>query len=151
MTERNLLIVLHVLGASVWVGGHLVLATTVLPRALREDAPQVIKNFEEAFERIGVPALLLQIATGLRLASLYAPPSRWFTLDDHAGRHIALKLGCLLATVALAAHARLSIIPRLAPGAPLRQLGAHIVLVTVLAVTFALLGVSLRFGGLFAG
>ena len=29
-------IFLHVLAATVWTGGHLVLATTVLPRALRE-------------------------------------------------------------------------------------------------------------------
>lgn len=148
MIERNLLIVLHVLGASVWVGGHLVLATTILPRALRDDDAGAIQSFEQAFERIGIPALIVQVLTGLRLATFYAPMSRWFSLDEHAPRHIALKLGCLAATLVLAAHARLSIVPRLAPGAPLRKLAAHIVLVTLLAVTFAIVGVSLRVGGL---
>jgi putative copper export protein len=146
--ERNLLIVLHVLGASVWVGGHLVLATTILPRALRDDDPTAIQSFEQAFERIGVPALLLQVATGLRLAAFYAPPSRWLSFDDHASRHVALKLGCLAATIALAAHARISLVPRLSSGAPLRNLAGHIVLVTLLAVAFAVVGVSLRVGGL---
>ena len=148
MIERNLLIVLHVLGASVWVGGHLVLATTILPRALRDDDPASIQSFEQAFERIGVPALLLQVATGLRLATFYAPPSRWLSFEDHAPRHITLKLLCLAATIALAAHARISLVPRLSSGAPLRKLAGHIVLVTLLAVTFAVVGVSLRVGGL---
>jgi putative copper export protein len=146
--EKSLLIVLHVLGASVWVGGHLVLATTILPRALKEDDPIPIQRFEQAFERIGIPALLVQVATGLRLASFYAPPSKWFALDEHAPRHIAIKLACLAATIALAAHARISLVPKLSSGAPLKSLAGHIVFVTLLAVTFAVVGVSLRVGGL---
>lgn len=146
--ERNLLIILHILGASVWVGGHLVLAATILPRALREDDPITIQNFEQAFERIGIPALVLQVATGLRLAMFYAPPSQWFSFEGHGPRHVALKLACLAATIGLAAHARLSLVPKLSAGAPLRKLAAHIVLVTLLAITFAVLGVSLRVGGL---
>ena len=40
---RALLLTLHILGACVWTGGHLVLAITVLPRALaRRDAHIVI-------------------------------------------------------------------------------------------------------------
>ncbi|MBK7271345.1 MAG: hypothetical protein IPI07_18095 [Flavobacteriales bacterium] len=31
-----LVLVLHLLGAAVWVGGHLVLSLTVLPGALRD-------------------------------------------------------------------------------------------------------------------
>ena len=148
MIERNLLVVLHVVGASVWVGGHLVLATTILPGALRSDDPRPIQAFEQAFERIGIPALLLQVVTGLRLATLWAPPSRWFSFDDHGSRHVGLKLACLAATVALAVHARVSLVPRLAAGAPLRKLAAHIVLVTLLAVAFLVVGVGLRVGGL---
>ena len=35
MLTYFLLLCLHVLGACVWVGGHLVLATRILPRAVR--------------------------------------------------------------------------------------------------------------------
>ncbi|MGZ3419211.1 MAG: CopD family protein [Polyangiales bacterium] len=147
--ERPLLILLHVLGASVWIGGHLVLALSVLPRALRERDVTHIRSYEAAFERVGIPALLIQVATGLRLASLYAPPSKWLGFHDHVSRHLTLKLLALACTVALATHARLSLIPKLEshPEA-LRPLAYHIALVTLLAVAFALVGVSFRVGGL---
>ena len=49
----RILIALHLVGASVWIGGHLVLATTILPRALRNRDPSIILDFEKGFERIG--------------------------------------------------------------------------------------------------
>jgi len=149
--ERSILVLLHVLGATVWVGGHLVLALSVLPRALREDTPRRIQEYEEAFERIGIPALLLQVATGLRLAWLYAPPSTWLGFDGHVPKHITLKLLALAATVALAVHARLTLVPKLGAndgGVTLRKLAWHIVAITIVAVFFVLVGVSLRAGGL---
>ncbi|MGH7874191.1 MAG: hypothetical protein ACREQO_18470, partial [Candidatus Binatia bacterium] len=64
----RILVALHLIGASVWIGGHLVLAATILPRALRHRAPTIILDFEKGFERIGLPALVLQVVTGLLLA-----------------------------------------------------------------------------------
>lgn len=58
----------HLLGAAVWTGGHLVLALSVLPKALRERSPQVLRDFEAGFERVGIPALIVQVASGLWLA-----------------------------------------------------------------------------------
>ena len=55
----RLLVVLHLLGATVWVGGHLVLSLVVLPRALRARDASVVAEFESGYERIGLPALLL--------------------------------------------------------------------------------------------
>ena len=66
-------IFLHVLAATVWTGGHLVLATTVLPRALRQRSPQRLLDFEQGYERIGMPALLVQVATGLWMAQQMVP------------------------------------------------------------------------------
>lgn len=65
-------LVLHLLGATVWVGGHLVLLITVLPKALRDRNPHPVLEFEKPFERIGIPALVLQVITGLWLAHRYA-------------------------------------------------------------------------------
>ena len=59
---------------------------------------------------------------------------------------ISLKLACLAATIALAVHARLAIIPRLS-AASLPMLGVHIVAVTVLALAFVWLGLAFRYGG----
>jgi putative copper export protein len=141
------LLVLHVLGASVWAGGHLVLALSVLPRALRERRAAVVTQFEQGFERIGIPALLLQIVSGLWLAYLrVGPPGAWFEASPLA-HVVQLKLAFLAGTVALALHARLKLIPRLTDDT-LRPLAAHIVAVTALAVLFVVAGVFFRVGGI---
>ena len=87
------LIILHLLGASVWVGGHLVLLLSVLPKALRDRDPTVILRFEHPFERIGIPALVLQLITGLLLAHRYVPgilPA--FDFADRIHQVVAIKL-----------------------------------------------------------
>ncbi len=58
------ILALHVLGATIWTGGHLVLAFTVLPRALRARDPAILQDFEQGYERIGIPALLVQLPPG---------------------------------------------------------------------------------------
>ena len=73
----RILLYFHLLGASVWIGGHLVLALGILPGALRRSDVQAIRNFEQVFEKIGLPALLLQVVTGLWLASLWLPHALW--------------------------------------------------------------------------
>ena len=60
-------LVLHVLGATIWTGGHLVLSTSVLPKALARRSPEVLQEFESGFERVGIPALIVQVLTGIWL------------------------------------------------------------------------------------
>jgi len=50
----RLLIILHLLGASVWVGGHLVLSLVVLPRALHARDASIVREFESGYERASV-------------------------------------------------------------------------------------------------
>lgn len=106
------LLFLHLLGAAIWVGGHLVLALGILPGALRRRDPQAIRAFEQVYERIGIPALLLQVVSGLWLASLWLPFDHWFGATPVA-RALQLKLLLLAATAALGVHARLRLIPNL--------------------------------------
>ncbi len=139
---------LHVLGATVWTGGHLVLATTILPAALRARDPAILLGFEQRYEKIGMPALLLQVATGLWLAAQRVPDlAAWFAPGTPAQRSVALKLGLLALTVALAASARLRLIPHLTPER-LPQLAVHVILVTLASVGFVLAGLSFRLGGI---
>ena len=49
------MLLLHILAATIWTGGHLVLALTVLPRVMRERSPSKLLEFESAYERIGIP------------------------------------------------------------------------------------------------
>ncbi|MCU0755932.1 MAG: CopD family protein [Xanthomonadales bacterium] len=139
---------LHVLGATVWTGGHLVLALGVLPGALKVRDPALLLAFEQRYEGVGLPALLLQVATGLWLALQRAPEwSNWLTPDSTAERAVTLKLATLLATVTLAASARFFVLPELT-ARRLPLMAAHILGVTVLSVVFVVLGVSFRRGGI---
>lgn len=142
----GILLLLHVLAATVWTGGHLVLALAVLPRVLREKSPAELLRFESAYERIGIPAMLVQVATGIWLAYRMVPDvSQWAAFANPLARLVGIKLILLAVTVALAADARLRIIPNLSAG-NLTSLAWHIVPVTVLSVLFVVVGVSFRTG-----
>lgn len=142
----GLLILFHVLGATVWTGGHLVLAVTILPRVLKERSPSELLRFESAYERIGLPALLIQVGTGLWLAYQRIPSvSRWFDLDDPIARLVGAKVLLLAITIAFAVDARLRIIPRLS-AENLTALAWHIIPVAVISVLFVVVGISFRTG-----
>ncbi len=147
VVSAKLLIVLHLLGACIWTGGHLVLALAVLPRALRERSPDVIREFESGFERLGIPALLVQVLTGVLLTSRFFPDLRQLlALDSPVAIYVVAKLGLLLLTVMLALHARLRIIPTLSRET-LPKLAWHIRAVTLTAVLFVVFGAGIHFGG----
>ena len=138
---------LHVLGATIWTGGHLVLALAWLPRVLRERSPEQLLRFEQGYERIGMPALVVQVVTGVWMAWQMVPSvGAWLSPETPVARAIALKLGLLALTALIAAHARLRVIPRLT-AATLPLMAWHVAAVTLISVAFVAVGVSLRFGG----
>jgi len=146
MTVYGAILLLHILGATIWAGGHLVLAVTILPRVLREREPARLLEFESAYERIGMPALVVQVATGLWLAHRMVPePGRWLAFDDPVASLVGVKLLLLATTVAFALDARLRLIPRLSER-NLVALAWHIVPVTVVSVLFVIVGVAFRTG-----
>lgn len=141
------ILLLHLLGATVWTGGHLVLALGILPRALKARDPERLLAFERVYEKLGLPALLIQVVTGLWLAARLLPPGEWFA-GSGLGRLIIVKLLLLLATAALALHARLRLIPGLT-AARLPLLAWHVAGVTTFSVLFVATGAAFRTGGFF--
>ena len=140
------ILLLHILAATVWTGGHLVLALAILPRVLRERAPAKLLEFESAYERIGIPALVVQVVTGLWLAHRLVPElGRWLAFDDPVASLVGAKLLLLAVTVGFALDARLRLIPRLSE-ANLGALAWHIVPVTLVSVLFVFVGVAFRTG-----
>lgn len=140
------LLVLHVLGAAVWTGGHLVLTLGFLPGAVRTRDVTALQAFEARFERIGIPALVIQVVTGIELARRYLPASEWLTFDGLLSRHVGAKLVLLGLTVGLALHARLRLIPRL-DGSNVKALAVHVVLITLVSIGFVVVGIGFRTGG----
>ena len=137
---------LHLLGATIWAGGHIVLAVGVLPGALRERRAQRVLDFESRFEVVGLTALAVQVISGLWLAHhLLGSPANWFE-GNPVARTVQVKLGLLAITGGLAINARTRVIPRLTDER-LPVLAWHIVGVTTSAVLFVIAGVTLRFAG----
>ncbi|MCC7437124.1 MAG: CopD family protein [Armatimonadetes bacterium] len=137
------LVIAHVLGATIWVGGHLILAIRYLPKALKEKDISPVVDFEKHYEALGLPALFLQIITGIWMASIYQ--IKWFSFDTVQYSIINLKLILLITTLLLALHVRIVILPELTPK-KLPMLALHIILVTVIAVAMLYLGLSFRLG-----
>src|SRR5690606_30035935 len=133
-------------GAAVWTGGHLVLTLGYLPGAVRTRDVSQLRAFEARYERIGIPALVLQVLTGLELARRYLPPSEWLSFDGLIGRHVGAKIVLLALTVGLALHARLRLVPRL-DGTNVGALAVHVVLITLIAVALVVVGRGFRTGG----
>ena len=137
----------HILAATIWTGGHLVFSMLILPKALRARDPEILLNFENGFEKIGMPALVLQIVTGLWLAYQLIPDvARWFSFDDNTSGSIALKLIVLGITAAFAINARFRVVPNLSADTAV-LFAWHIVPVTILSVCFVILGVGIHARG----
>lgn len=145
----GILILLHLLGATIWTGGHIVLSVVILPRVLRERSPELLHAFESVFEKIGMPALIVQIITGLMLAYRLVPdPGQWFNMANPLAHGIAAKLTLLALTLAFAVNARFRVIPRLAPG-NLWVMAWHILPVTLFSILFVVVGAAFRVGWLY--
>ena len=140
----KLIIFIHIIAATIWTGGHLTLAIGFLPKALHKNDFTIIEKFESKFEPIGILALLVLVASGIYMATVYTTNFFSFDFSDHHNKHIYIKLILLICTIALAFHARFVLIPN----RNLKPLAYHIVLVTLLAVIFVFVGFSVRSGGL---
>jgi putative copper export protein len=145
----GILLLLHILSATIWTGGHIVLSVVVLPRVLRERSPEMLLNFESVYEKIGMPALIVQVITGLVMAYRLVPDvSQWFNMANPISHPIAAKLILLALTIGFAINARFRVIPVLSQN-NLVVMAWHIIPVTILSILFVIVGVSFRTGWLY--
>lgn len=145
----GLLLLLHILAATIWTGGHIVLSLVILPKVLREQSPEQLLSFESVYEKIGMPALIIQVVSGLLLAYHVLPDvSQWFNVANPLAHGILAKLTLLFLTLAFAIDARFRVIPALSSH-NLKVMAWHIIPVTLFSVLFIVVGVSFRAGWLY--
>lgn len=145
----DILLLLHILGATIWTGGHIILSVAILPSVLKERSPQMLLNFESAYEKVGMPALIIQVITGVMLAHRLLPDvGQWFNMSNPLAHPVAAKLILLALTTGFALNARFRVIPNLSPS-NLHVMAWHIVSVTVISILFVVVGVSFRTGWLY--
>ena len=144
----GILILLHMLAATIWTGGHIILSVVVLPKVLKEQSPKALLDFESVYEKIGMPALIVQVVTGLMLAHRMLPDiAQWFNATNPIAHSIMTKLALLALTLGFALDARFRVIPNLSP-ANLKVMAWHIIPVTLFSILFVVVGVSFRTGWL---
>ena len=73
----KLILILHLLGACVWVGGHLYLLIRLLPGFVRDNDVIGLLKFERNYEPLGMIALLTQVITGLYMMHRLVPIGLW--------------------------------------------------------------------------
>ncbi len=144
---HHLLLIIHLLAATIWVGGHCILCFRYMPIALRKKDPEMITAFEKRYEIIGLPSLLLLVISGVMMAYQYGvTATKWFSFSNGIEKIISIKLLLLFSTFLLAIHARIFILPDLSVHR-LTILAVHITLVTFIGIAMLLLGTFVRFGG----
>ncbi len=145
---HHILLLLHLLAASIWVGGHLFLSLRFLPEAIKSKDVTVIQNFKDKFEPVGMPALVILLLTGILMAYDYDVTfTKWFSFSNAIEKVVSLKLILLMVTVGLAVNAQLFLFPKLTPK-DLPKAALQIILVTVIGVAMLVLGSLVRIGGL---
>ncbi len=150
MAYHHILLLLHLLAATIWVGGHILLLACYVPAALREKNKHIILDFEKKYEKLGMGALLVLVGSGIAMAIVYGiTPTDWFSFAAPVERVVSLKLLLLLLTLLLALSAQFNIIPRLKAGNNnLLPLLYHIMFVTALGILMLVIGSFVRFGGI---
>ena len=151
MYTHHLILILHLISATIWVGGHLVLAIGYLPKAFKRKDFSYIGNFEKTYEPIGMPSLAVLVITGILMAYDYnASFSSWFSFATPIERVVSLKLICLLTSICFAISAQTRVLPKLRKGQlnKLSEMAVHIICVTLIGVVMVILGSLVRIGGI---
>ncbi len=148
--NHHLLLVIHLICATIWVGGHLYLVVSILPGVLKRKDAKRLLSFEKSFEPLGIPALLLLVITGLWMAIQFGVGfTDLLHFTNPIERTISLKLLLLAATVLLALSAQIRVLPKLrkAPDR-LPEMALHAIGVTALGIAMLVLGSFVRYGGI---
>ncbi len=151
MYIHHILLVFHLVTATIWVGGHLVLSIGFLPKALKHRDFSYIGNFERTYEPIGMPSLLVLVITGILMAYDFgAGASTWFHFQNPIERVVSAKVLCFLCSLSFAISAKTRVLPKLRKGhiEKLPEMAVHIICVTLFGLAMLLLGSLVRIGGL---
>jgi len=147
MTLHHILLIIHLIAATIWIGGHLTLSIVFLPVALRKKEPLIILNFEKKFEPLGISSLIALIITGIWMAYDFGITYQsWFYFSGSLEKVVSIKLVLLMLTFVLALYTQIYVIPNLNKY-NLNKIAFSIISVTVIGLCMLILGSTIRYGG----
>ncbi len=145
---HQIILILHLLAATVWVGGHLFLSIRYLPEALKKKEASILVNFKNKFEPVGLPSLVILLVTGILMAYHYDVTfSEWFSFSNGIEKVVSTKLLLLFISIGMAINAQLFVFPKVKSD-NLRPVAFQIITITMIGVAMLVLGSLVRIGGL---
>ena len=145
---HQIYLIIHLLAATIWVGGHLILLLLYVPKAIKTKSLEELSIFRKNFEPVGMPSLFILIITGILMAYDYNITfEKWFLFENSIEKIVSIKLILLLISLTLAFITIKFVLPSINKISPF-ILYFIIFLVTTIAVTMLVLGSLVRIGGL---
>lgn len=146
--KHQIVLIIHLLAATIWVGGHLLLLLRYVPKAIKSKSIEELSAFRKNFEPVGMPSLFILIITGILMAYDYNITfEKWFLFENSIEKIISVKLILLLISLTLAFITFKFVLPSINKISPF-LLYFIIFLVTTIAVSMLILGSLVRVGGL---
>lgn len=146
--KHQVTLILHLLAATIWVGGHLLLLLRFVPKAIKSKSLEELSAFRKNYEPVGMPSLFILIITGILMAYDYNITfEKWFLFENSIEKIVSIKLILLFISLTLAFITLKFVLPSINKISPF-ILYCIIFLVTTIAVTMLVLGSLVRIGGL---
>lgn len=146
--RHQIILIIHLLAATIWVGGHLILLLRYVPKAIKTKSLDELSVFRKNFEPVGMPSLFVLIVTGIIMAYDYnVTIEKWFLFENAIEKIVSIKLILLFISLTLAFITIKFVLPSIDKLSPF-LLYFIIFLVTIIAVTMLILGSLVRVGGL---
>lgn len=145
---HQIILIIHLLAASIWVGSHLFLVLRILPATIQQKNISILSDFRTKFGKIGMPSLFILVITGILMAYDYnITISKWFSFSSPIEKIVSTKLLLLFTSLALAIHAQKIVFPKLTIERMLPTI-IEIIVVTLIGVAMLILGSLVRVGGI---
>lgn len=146
--RHQIILIIHLLAATIWVGGHLILLLRYVPKAIKTKSLEELSVFRKNFELVGMPSLFILIITGIIMAYDYnVTIEKWFLFENAIEKIVSIKLILLFISLTLAFITIKFVLPSIDKLSPF-LLYFIIFLVTTIGVTMLILGSLVRMGGL---
>lgn len=147
---QKIALILHLLGACIWVGGHLYLAIRLMPTFIKTNDVKGFLTFEKSYEPLGMSALMIQVITGLYMMHTLTPVTTWTQPMGILTALFHSKLTWLILTLLTAIHARFRVVAKLQDGThsanALSIMNIHVILICLYSVGFVVTGAFFRWG-----
>jgi putative copper export protein len=145
---HQIILIIHLLAASIWVGGHLFLVLRILPATIQQNDISILSSFRAKFSKIGMPSLFVLFVTGVLMAYYYdVTVTKWFSFSSPIEKIVSTKLLLLFISLIIAIHTQKFVFPKLTSESMLLAV-IEITLVTIIGATMLILGSLVRIGGI---